>query len=261
MKIGVSSASLYPLLTEDAVRTLGELGIRDIEIFVNDLSETGGAVCDDILSYIREYNMNVVSVHPFSSPAETLFLFSDYQRRVDSMLDLYRRYFAFMQAVDAKLFVLHGARSDARCTDMVYMERFMLLCDIAEEYGATVVQENVHYCKSRSIDFLRLMKRECGERARFVLDIKQAVRAGYDPMEIVDAVGESVVHLHVSDNREDADCLPVGMGNYDIAGLIRALHAKGFDGAMMVELYRSNYTGHDELTESVNRLRNIVQEI
>ena len=258
MKAGVSTASLYPMETEIAVRTLGEMGVRNIEIFVNDTSELEGEVREKIASCIKEYNMNVVSIHPFNSPLETLFLFSDYKRRVDTISALYKKYFEFMQYVGARIFVLHGAQKDARCSDEMYVERFMKLNESASEFGALVAQENVHYCKSGNIEFLKMLERECG--AKFVLDIKQAVRAGYDPIEIAEAVGGSVIHLHVSDNRPGADCIPVGQGTYDMAKLIRALHGKGFDGAMLVELYRNGYSEFSELTESVKHLENIIEE-
>ena len=258
MTSGISTASLYPLETEKAIKTLGELGVKNIEIFVNDMSELGGSIYREIVSYLSEYKMNAVSVHPFLSVLETSFLFYDYQRRVNTIIGLYEQYFEFAQAVGAKIFVLHGAKKDAHCTDEVYVERFMRLSDVAAKYGVTVAQENVHYCKSGSIDFLKTLKRECG--AKFVLDIKQAVRAGYDPLDIVDAVGEDIIHLHVSDNRDGADCVPVGQGTYDIAGLVRAMHAKGFDGAMLVELYNDGYSDLSELTESVNQLDYIAKE-
>lgn len=258
MTSGISTATLYPLETEKAVKTLGELGIKNIEIFVNDTSETDGKIRDDVISFVRQYDMNVLSVHPFLSPLETLFLFSDYPRRVNTILDLYRKYFEMAQAVGAHIFVLHGARKDARCDQATYVERFVLLNRIAAEYGITVAQENVHYCKSGSIDFLKMLKRECG--AKFVLDIKQAVRAGYDPLDIVDAVGEDIIHVHVSDNREGADCVPVGQGTYDIRGLVRALREKGFDGAMLLELYNSGYSELSELTRSVKLLENVIED-
>lgn len=261
MIAGVSTASLYPLQTEDALRTLGELGVRNVEIFVNDISETGGDVLKEIQSVIHEYGLNVISAHPFSSPMETLFLFSDYKRRVDTIIDMYKRYFEFMQAVGARIFVLHGAAKDARCTETVYVERFLRLCDIAEPYGAVIAQENVHYCKSGKIDFLKMLKKECGERARFVLDIKQAIRAGYDPLDIADGIGDSVIHLHISDNREGADCVPVGKGTYDFERLIRRLCTQGFDGAALVELYRGGYGEYSELKESAERLEGIIAKI
>lgn len=261
MIAGVSTASLYPMQTEDALRTLCELGVKNTEIFVNDVSELTGDVRRDIMSLVSGYGMNVVSVHPFLSVLETSFLFYDYPRRVNTIMDIYARHFEFAQAVGAGIFVLHGAKRDARCTDEVYIERFMRLCDIAGRFGVTVAQENVHYCKSGSIDFLKMLKRECGERARFVLDIKQAVRAGYDPHDIVDAVGDSVIHLHISDNRPGADCVPVGKGTYDIAGLLKRLHGLGFDGAALVELYRGNFGDHAELKESTDRLEEMILKI
>ena len=261
MIAGVSTASLYPLQTEDALRTLGELGVRNVEIFVNDISETGGDVLREIQSVISAYGLNVVSAHPFSSPMETLFLFSDYKRRVETIIDMYKRYFEFMQAVGAGIFVLHGAAKDARCTEPVYVERFLRLCDIAAPYGAVIAQENVHYCKSGKIEFLKMMKKECGERARFVLDVKQAIRADYDPLDIADAVGDSVIHLHISDNRKGADCVPVGKGSYDFEKLIRRLHERGFDGAALLELYRGGYGDYSELKEGSDRLWKIIEKI
>ncbi len=258
MLAGVSTASLYPLETEKAVSTLGELGVRNIELFVNDTSELDGDVKEQIKLYTTENKMNIVSVHPFSSPLETHFLFSDYPRRVKTITDIYRQYFVFARDVGAKLFVLHGAYREARCTDETCVERYLMLSDIAADYGITIAQENVHYCRSGSLDFLRYMQRECGGRAKFVLDIKQAVRAGYDPKEVVKALGSDIIHIHVSDNKQGADCLPVGKGTYDIAGLVSELNGVGFDGVLLVELYRRNYGEYTELTDSVNRLENII---
>ena len=66
MKAGVSSASLYPLHTEDAVRAIAELGVKNMEIFINDISETRGEIFEDICRIKDIYGINVLSVHPFS---------------------------------------------------------------------------------------------------------------------------------------------------------------------------------------------------
>lgn len=258
MLAGVSTASLYPLETEKAVSTLGDLGVRNIELFANDTSELEGDIKEQIKQFISKNNMNVLSVHPFSSPLETHFLFSDYPRRVKTIVNIYRQYFEFAHDIGAKLFVLHGAYREARCTDATCVERYLMLSDIAADYGITIAQENVHYCRSGSIEFLKYMQRESGGRAKFVLDIKQAVRAGYDPKEVVKALGSDIIHIHVSDNKPGADCLPVGKGTYDIAGLISELNAVGFIGGLIVELYRRNYGEYTELTDSVKRLENII---
>ena len=92
MFAGISSASMYPLHTENAVRELAKMGVHNAEIFINDISETEGEIFADIVRTVKENEMNIVSVHPFSSPMESLFLFSDYDRRRDTLIDMYKRF-------------------------------------------------------------------------------------------------------------------------------------------------------------------------
>lgn len=260
MKAGVSSASLYPLHTEDAVREIAELGVKNMEIFINDISETKGEIFEDICRIKEIYGINVLSLHPFSSPMETLFLFSDYDRRRSTFFDMYRRYFESMNRLGAEIFVLHGAILSAGCSDEHYIEQYLKLCDVATEYGVTVVQENISYCKSKDIAFLQRMKRECGGRAKFVLDIKQAVRSKLSPIDIIDALGDSIIHVHISDNKEGADCLPVGEGDFDFRRLISSLKSISYKGGLMIELYRRNFREPKELYDSMKKIEEILQE-
>ena len=98
------------------------------------------------------------------------------------------------------------------------------------------------------------MKRELGDCAKFVLDLKQSRRSHEDAFEYVRSLGESIVHLHVSDADPDRDCLPVGQGSFDFRRLMQELSAAGFDGAYIVELYRQNYDQFIRLRESVDNL-------
>lgn len=255
---GVSSASLYPMHTEDAVKVLAELGVKNMEIFINDISELKEEISSDIIKTVRDYNINVVSMHPFSSPMESLFLFSDYDRRRDTLLDMYRGYFELMNTLGAKIFVLHGAILSAKCSDERYFERYSMLLDTAEEYGVTVAQENICYCKSKDLDFLKRLKENCGDRTKYVLDIKQAVRTGLSPYTIIDALGSDIVHVHISDNSPEADCLPVGKGSFDFGRLIEKLDGIGYNGALLVELYRNNYGEYSELYDGMKKIGDII---
>lgn len=258
MLLGVSSASLYPLETERAVKQLGELGVRNTEIFLNDFSEMSGAIFDEILHTLHEYGMNVVSVHPFTSPMESMFLFSNYPRRQQALLDMYRRFFECMNKFGAKIFVLHGAILSSNCPDDLYFEQFSRLLDAADEFGVTVGQENISYCKSGSLDFLKRLREECGERTKYVLDLKQARRSGLSALEILDELGKDVIHIHVSDADGKSDCLPVGAGTENLALIVNRLKELGFDGALLIELYRSNYSEYEELAEGVKRLEKLL---
>lgn len=260
MEIGVSTASLYPLHAEDALAELASLGIKRAEIFANATCEALDPVLSELLKIRDENGMKITSFHPFSSPMESVFLFSEYDRRIAEMMELYRSFFVSMNRMGAKIFVLHGAILSSKCPPGHYMKQFRMLAEAGKEYGITVAQENVSYCMSGDIEFLKLMKKELGEYANFVLDLKQARRSGADPLDYADVLGENIVHCHFSDADENGDCLPIGSGNFDFEALVKRLRNYGFDGAMIVELYRRNYGGFEELKKSAENLSEIVQK-
>lgn len=261
MDIGVSTASLYPLHVEDAFAELAGLGVKNVEVFANATCEAQEPILSQICD-IRDNNaMKITSLHPFSSPMESVFVFSEYDRRIDEMMTLYRQFFEGMNKLGAKIFVLHGAILSSKCTVSHYLKQFRMLAEAGREYGITVAQENVSYCLSGRLEFLKTMKRELVEYANFVLDLKQARRSGEDPLEYVDALKDSIVHCHLSDADESRDCLPIGRGKFDFATLIKRLRASGFDGALIVELYRSNYGDFSELKISVDTLMDIAANI
>ncbi|MCL1865912.1 MAG: sugar phosphate isomerase/epimerase [Oscillospiraceae bacterium] len=257
MKIGISTASLYPLHTEDAILEVAKLGVSDTEIFLNSVSELSGEVFAVIQGLVRDYRLNIMSLHPFTSPLETLFLFSSYDRRFAELSDLYKRHFDMMNKINAGIFVVHGAYKDSKCPDEMYVERFRDLVLIGKSMGITVAQENVCYCKSGKLEFLEMLSRELGDDAHFVLDIKQVLRYGGEVFQYVKSLGKKIVHLHLSDSDETRDCLPIGDGNFDFAGLFRELRAVGYNGGAVVELYRDNYAEYSRLAESVEKLREI----
>ncbi|MGN0678354.1 MAG: sugar phosphate isomerase/epimerase family protein [Oscillospiraceae bacterium] len=261
MKIGVSTASLYPLHAEDAFLELCGLGVKNIEVFANSMYEGGEECTSKILKSKEEYGVDVTSFHPFSSPMESVFLFSNYDRRIDEMLEMYRGFFKSMNRLGAKVFVVHGAILSSKCSPEHYFKQFRLLAEVGREYAVTVAQENVSYCLSGNIDFLKAMKRELGEYANFVLDLKQARRSNADPLEYVNVLRESIVHCHLSDANGERDCLPLGKGNFNFPELVRRLCDSGFDGAMVVELYRHDYGDFSELRESADYIKEICEKI
>lgn len=255
MDIGASTACLYPLETEKALYELAIRDIKNMEIFINSVDELDGEIYADIRKTIADYNISVKSFHPFSSPMESLFLFSDYQRRTDYLIDMYKRYFERLSELGAKFFILHGAIISSNVPDDRYLERYLKLYRTAQEFGVTVLQENISYCKSCELDFLKKMSRELGDEVRFVLDTKQARRSKVDVYDFLDAVGDKVAHIHISDCDEKGDCLPIGKGKFCFEKLFAKLGELKFDGSMIVELYRENYTSYDDLKDSVTALQ------
>lgn len=255
MKIGVSTACLYPAETETALRSLSDIGINTFEIFFNADCELRGKIYEEIKSIIRGSGFEVISVHPYTSAVETMSLFGDYKRRYSDIMDTYKRYFEIMNELGAGVFVLHGALKSAVCPKETYFERYSALHELGKSFGVTVAQENVSYCKSGSLDFLRDMKKQLGSECGFVLDVKQAIRSGSDPFEILEALGNSIVHCHMSDNTEKRDCVPVGKGRLDFKGFAELLKKSGYKGNIVLELYSSGFESLGELKESVEYMK------
>lgn len=260
MNIGVSTASLYPLHIEDAFAKLAELGVRTAETFANSTSEAREPYLSQICGIRDKNNMNIVSFHPFSSPMESVFLFSTYDRRIDEMMTLYQEFFGAMNKLGAKVFVLHGAILSSKCTVSHYFRQFRMLSEAGQKFGITVAQENVSYCMSGKLEFLKAMKKELGDCAKFVLDLKQARRSGEDAFDYIDALGTSIVHCHLSDANADKDCLPIGRGEFDFTKFAKKMLALGYDNAFIVELYRDNYDNFSELKDSVDEISEIIDK-
>ncbi len=254
MKIGVSTASLYPTLLEDAVRLTAEGGVKDTEIFLNTFSEMEPQYVSELSRLIAAYRLNVVSVHPFTSGFEPFMLFQVYNRRTKDGFDLYRRFFNISATLGAKIFVLHGDKVGSTLPLYEYCERFLKLSELASFEGVTLTQENVNSFRASTPDFIRGMISCLGRRALFTFDVKQTVRAGSSPWEIYDAMRGHIAHMHLSDHDEKSDCLLPGKGNFDFEKLFRIALADGYTGSAVIEVYANAYTMPSQLFQSYREL-------
>ncbi|MCR4925053.1 MAG: sugar phosphate isomerase/epimerase [Clostridiales bacterium] len=252
MNIGVSTACLYPLETEKSLQTLAQAGFKDTEIFFNASYEMYGFIFDQIKEILDNYNMNVTSIHPFTSFAESFLLFNAYRRRFYDGLEFYKKYFDTANRLNCDIVVIHGCKLQYAIEEDDYIERFAKLYELGREFGVKIAQENVVNFMSGSLLFLENMKKQLGNDFKMVFDIKQAVRSGYNPLDLVDKLGDSFVHLHLSDHDLDKgkDCLPPGLGNFDFKTFFDKLKEKNYQGNSVIELYRHNFDKPQELYES-----------
>lgn len=257
MKIGISTASLYPMQTEQALALLGEGGVRHTEVFFNAASELEPPLLDELCRIRQAYDIRVASVHPFLSFGETYLLFSSYERRFHETLLLYDRYFEAANRLGADVLVIHGKRDDKQMDTQQYFERFGQLMERGRRAGIRVAQENVVQHFSQSPSALSKMAAALGEGFSVVLDTKQARRAGYTPQDFINAVGRHIVQVHLSDASAQADCLAPGEGTCDFAALFQALRQVGYNGGGVIELYRKNYGTLQQLLASLAFLQGL----
>ncbi len=254
LKAGVSSACLYPKLLEEAVYDLAVSGIEHIEIFVNTDSELEKSYINSLADTLKRFEVSCRSLHPFTAPIEPMLFFSGYERRIQDAIEYYKKYFNAMNIIGAEIFIFHGNKKIIQLPAENYCEVYSRLVNAGKEFGITVAQENISRCQSGSLEFMSNMKRLMGEDAKFVLDTKQAFRAGENSFNIIRTLKENVIHVHISDHGEMGDCLQIGKGRFNVKQLLNVLSEESPDCSVILELYRNNFDGISDLTDNYNTL-------
>lgn len=260
-ELGVSSACYYPLETEKALITAGEYGFKNIELFINAPSELSDEFVAKLIEIRDKYSMNIASVHPFFSFAESFFLFSDYERRYFDILPLYKRFFKVTSMLGAEIFVIHGSKNKRSITDGEYCRRFKSLIDIGKDYGVEVCHENVVLHRCETPEYMKMMRDKIGEDFKIVLDIKQAALASFTPYDFLSEMHESVRHIHISDKTAEKSCITPLKGDFDFVRFFKTLSDYSYQGKCVIELYNWSYESRDEIAEAYAKLNDIVQKI
>lgn len=262
MKIGVSTGCLYPTDTLKGIENLLDAGFDRFEIFFNTFSELEADYLERIRNLLIRRNGSVASVHPFTSSYESFLLFSAHEKRFLDGISFYEMYFRTAKRLGADKVVLHGMqdRFSAAVDAAEYCRRFAMLARRAREYGVTLLQENVNLCVANAPDFIMKMIELIPDEAYFVLDTKQALLGGHRPEELAGIMGDRMLHLHISDRSKDGSCVLPGCGSEDIPGFINELSRLGYNGDLMIEVYRFSYTEASELSEAKKYLDRLVAD-
>lgn len=256
MLCGISTACLYPQDTLESLEQVAALQPDCMEVFLNTFREWDAPYLDALCRRREEFGIPVVSVHPFTSGLEPFLFFTSYETRFEDGLALYRRYFEACQALGARILVFHGNHKARPIPMQDYAARFCRLCEEAERFGIIVAQENVDRCQCGQPEALRQLRRYATRPLHFVLDLKQARRAGAEVLEVARAMGpENICHLHLSDATPESCCLAPGKGCFDLAGLLKELFRGGFRGSSVIELYRGDFGQPEELAAAVAHVR------
>ncbi len=252
MNIGASTSCFYPLETEKSLEKVIETGFKKAEIFFNSPSELEPDFVSEMKKQADASGLEVLSVHPFSSSLENTCIFGEYQRRYDDYIDLYKKHFQAAAMLGAKFVVIHGAlaRQKRDVPRELYFERFNSLIELGKQEGISVCQENVVRFLSEDLEFLKDMRASLGDDFKMIFDIKQAIRSGYSPFEVLDEMKNEIVHIHISDSNSDFDCLPPGRGNFDFKRLFDEMDTAGYKGDYVIEIYSKGFDVENELITS-----------
>lgn len=251
-KIGISTSCFYPLETELSLENIGKAGIDTTEVFFNAECELKPGFIDMLTDIKNEYGIKVTSVHPSMSLAESFVLFSAYDRRFYEGLDSYRRYAEIAAELGAKYIIMHGGKPNGILTDEEYCDRYMILNEATKKQGITVLQENVVKFRAGDAEFLQSMVDILGKDAEFCLDIKQAIRCGYNPIDLMERFKDNIKHFHISDHSLAGDCLLPGTGGFNFKNFFELCNKNGYKGAFITEVYSNCYKSYDEIYKAYN---------
>lgn len=258
MRVGLSLASFYPLEPEKAVPVAKSLDFSIAELFINTNYELSKPYLEMFKSQAMQNNLEIYSVHPFTSALENYLFFSVYPRRVKDAIEFYSRYLDAAKFLGAKLINMHGDRTKGLDGLDNYIDCIAPLIELADKKGIYIAQENVFYNSINNPEFVYRLRQRLGKGAvKFTLDIKQGNKGGSDPLEIARAMGDDIVNVHINDYDSEHLCLLPGTGCFDYAKLKDILLSSGYNGPLLIEVYSDNFKSINEIKASKEYLENI----
>lgn len=262
MKIGISTATFFSkLLTEDSFAEIKELGFDCIEVFLTTFREYE----EEFIKLLKEKQngIQVFSVHTLNQQFEPELFNSVARTREDAFYFL-RKIARAAQILDAKYYTFHGP---ARLKRTPYTFDFAKLGATVEtinsvlsEYSPSLelAYENVHWTFFSEPDFFTNLKKYT--TVKTCLDIKQAMQSKIPVKEYIDAMGETIVNIHLCDYFENGKLTLPGKGIFNFTELFKRLKDVGYDGPAMLELYAGDYTNFKEIKDSYDYLNDCLNK-
>ena len=260
MKIGISTAALFPEKhSEEAAVIIKSLGAEVAEVFLSTFYEYRPEFSKALAPQIEGLEVNSLHTVPLNFEGN---LFNSTRRvRGDGFywLDQIAR---SAQLLKCRNYTFHGfMRAGNMHDDMRFIgERIAEAHGFLSGYGVSLCLENTaHYAYNRP-SFFREVKNYCSDLYG-VFDLKQARRSGYPYAMYIEDMAGAIGYVHISDMDENGKmCLP-GKGVYDFSEIFKRLKGAGFDGSVLLEAYRGDYGGFDEMKDSVEFLKEIADKI
>ena len=262
MQTGISTASLFGRMpTEDALQFLSENKVPVAEVFLESYCEY---VTDfgKILQQ-RKGDIKVHSVHTLTTQFEPQ-LYSINQRAQDDAFKLLDVTMATAEMIDASYYTFHGGARFKKTPMTINFERVgditRKIMDVCSKHKVQLAYENVHWAYYNYIGFFTELKKRVPD-LKTTFDVKQARQSGFDYREFIEEMGNSIVTVHLSDvDANGKMCLP-GRGATDFKEMFLRLNDKGFDGALILEVYQNDFSSYRELFDALQFVNDLALQV
>lgn len=262
MQVGISTASLFNRkTTEDALEFLAKNKVPCAEVFLESYCEYTKEF-GSLLAKVKG-DINVHSVHVLTTQFEPQ-LYSINQRAQEDSFKLLEMAMSSAKEFGAKYYTFHGGARFKKTPFTINYDRVgeitQRVIDCAKKYNVTLAYENVHWGYYNYIGFFSEIKKRT-EGLKATLDVKQARQSGISYADFIDEMKSDIVTVHLSDIDENGKmCLPL-KGITDFKEMFLRLSDVGFNGAMLIEAYTSDYGELSELLEARDNLENLARKI
>lgn len=185
------------------------------------------------------------------------FLFDNYKRRRQDALKLYKKICKATNLLGANMYTFHGMRyKNFKDIDKsLVLDIYNELLYIAGENNINLAQENVSWCMSSDLEFLKMIKENIKQPIKYTFDIKQAYKANKNPLDYLDIMEQDLINFHINDRNETSPCKLPGEGNVDYRLIFNKLREIDYDKIAIIEVYRDNFKKYEELSRVHDFLR------
>lgn len=246
-QLGISTGAFWPhARTIDAPGLVAQLGVRDVEVMLQEPVEYHSAFARDLRLAFDAAGSCVRGVH-VKQALHTVF--SDDPAQVAAGWELFDRAIEVSAMLGATVLVWHGPsrrfETDVPALMAGFPDAALRLAERCAASGITLTIENVSYCALPSVRDVRRfadgLDTSGDGRIRFTFDPFQAAEAEANPFMMLGAMGSRLENVHLSDFRSGYGTagqgirhLPPGDGDLPWPALLRAI-ATRYDGPLMLE--------------------------
>jgi sugar phosphate isomerase/epimerase len=229
IKVGLSTAAVYPEGTQAAFALAAELGYDGIEIMVQ--TEALSQDADQLADLVQEYQIPVLSVH---SPC---LLVTARVWSTDPLVKLARSV-DMAERLGADTVVVHPPFLWQRAAAAIFAPS---ISELQERTPVRIAVENMFPVKVRGavVNSYRPHWNPVSAGHRwFTLDLSHTATSGTDALELAELMGERLAHLHLADgsgSTKDEHLVP-GRGGQPCAEILEMLVRNEYRGSVVLEI-------------------------
>lgn len=248
IRVGLSTASAYPLGTSAAFRVAAELGYDGVEVMV--WTEAASQDADVLRDLVQRWGVPVLSVHAPTLLLTQRVMGSEPWGKVDRSVELARD-------VGASTVVLHPPFRWQKEYATGFVD------GVAEREARhpqiALAVENMFPWRARGREVQAYLPHWDLRRmpyAHTTLDLSHTATSGSDALALADDLGPRLRHVHLADglgSYKDEHLVP-GRGTQPCASLLRGLPAAGFTGDVVVEVGTRRLSEEERLVDLAESL-------